>query len=140
VGGYPLLGSHFFINATSGSGISPVWDFRGASAKGNPDAFTLAAEGASIPAPTGPQDVDWVQLKSVSGALATEVCDRAHALQGCIVLMCPAIRFTVLIQEEEFHPLRCVLSSTLNVGKITDGHPVRNWVSAYNREVHLQIL
>jgi len=73
VGGYPLLGSHFFINATSGTGISPVWDFRGASAKGNPDAFTLAAEGATIPAPTGPQDIDWVQLKSVSGALATQI-------------------------------------------------------------------
>jgi len=73
VGGYPLLGAHFFINSTSGTDISPVWDFRGASAKGNPDAFTLDAVVATLPAPTGSQDIDWVQLQSVSGALATQV-------------------------------------------------------------------
>jgi len=62
------------------------------------------------------------------------------SFKDCIVLMCPAIRFTVLIQEEEFPLLRYVLSSTLNVGKVTDRHPVRSWVSAYNGEIHLQIL
>jgi len=73
VGGYPFMGSHFFSTSPSGTGISPVWDFRGAIAKGNPDAFVLAAKVANIPAPTGPQDIDWVQLKAVSGALATQI-------------------------------------------------------------------
>lgn len=72
-GGYPLLGSHFFIPNPSGTGLSPVWDYRAISAKGNPDAFVLAARVAGIPAPTGPKDVDWLQLKSVSGSLATMI-------------------------------------------------------------------
>jgi len=68
------MGSHFFNPPPSGTGISPVWDFRAVSAKGNPDAFVLAAKVANIPAPSGPKDVDWLQLKSVTGALATQVC------------------------------------------------------------------
>ncbi|KAF8967757.1 hypothetical protein BDZ97DRAFT_1755842 [Flammula alnicola] len=71
--GYPLMGSHFFATSPSGTGISPVWDFRGASAKGNPDAFVLAAKIGDLPAPTGAQDVDWLQLKSVEGSLATQI-------------------------------------------------------------------
>jgi hypothetical protein len=77
VASYPLMGSHFFITSPSGTGISPVWDFRGASAKGNPNAFVLAAKVANLPAPTGSHDVDWLQLKSVSGDLATQVCNSA---------------------------------------------------------------
>lgn len=74
MGGYPRMGSHFFNTSPSGTGISPVWDFRAVSAKGNPDAFVLAAKVANLPAPSGPKDVDWLQLKSVTGALATQVC------------------------------------------------------------------
>ena len=73
-GGYPLMGSHYFATSPSGTGISPVWDFRAASAKGNPNAYVLAAKIGDLPAPTGPTDVDWLQLKSVTGALATQVC------------------------------------------------------------------
>lgn len=69
-----FVGDHFFVKSPSGAGLSPVWDFRAGAAKGNADAFTLAAKITGVPAPTGPQDVDWLQLKSVSGSLATQVC------------------------------------------------------------------
>lgn len=69
----PLLGEHYFVTSPSGTGLSPVWDFRGASAKGNPNAFVLAAKVGDLPAPTGSQDVDWLQLKNVTGGLATSV-------------------------------------------------------------------
>ena len=69
-----FMGSHVFITSPSGTGISPVWDFRAGAAKRNPDAFVLAAKTADVPAPTGPRDVDWLQLKSASGSLATQVC------------------------------------------------------------------
>jgi len=68
-----FMGNHFFVKSPSGTGLSPVWDFRAGAAKGNPDAFVLAAKISDVPAPTGPQDVDWLQLKSVSGSLATQV-------------------------------------------------------------------
>lgn len=70
-----LMGKHFFITSPSGTGISPVWDYRAAAAKGNPEAFVLAAKVADVPAPTSVHDVDWLQLKSVSGLLATQVCN-----------------------------------------------------------------
>jgi hypothetical protein len=70
---YPLMGSHFFVTSPSGTGLSPVWDTRAASGKGKPDAFVLAAKIGNIPAPTGKQDVDWLQLKNVQGGLAAQV-------------------------------------------------------------------
>ncbi|KAF8159421.1 hypothetical protein B0H34DRAFT_703374 [Crassisporium funariophilum] len=69
----PVMGQHFFVTSPSGTGISPVWDFRAGAAKGNSDAFVLAAKVANLPAPTGPKDVDWLELKSVQGALAAQV-------------------------------------------------------------------
>lgn len=66
------LGKHFFQTNANG-GISPVWDFRGDSAPNQPDAFVVAAKVGDLLAPTGSQDVDWLQLKGVSGALASVV-------------------------------------------------------------------
>ncbi|KAF9565881.1 hypothetical protein CPC08DRAFT_629174 [Agrocybe pediades] len=71
--GYPLLGQHFFATSPSGTGISPVWDFRATSAKGKADAFVLAAKVGNTTAPTGAKDVDWLQLKNVQGSLATQI-------------------------------------------------------------------
>lgn len=68
-----FMGNHFFITSPSGTGLSPVWDYRAGVAKGNSEAFVLAAKVADVPAPTSVQDVDWLQLKSVSGSLATQV-------------------------------------------------------------------
>ncbi|KAL4258841.1 hypothetical protein AB1N83_009673 [Pleurotus pulmonarius] len=69
------VGEHYFItNPITGSGLSPKWDFtsRGATS-GNRNAFVVGARAGGIPAPTGPQDVDWLQLTNVQGRLADEV-------------------------------------------------------------------
>jgi hypothetical protein len=73
------LGAHFFIKNANG-GISPSWDFRGNFAPNQPDAFVVAAKVAGLKAPTG-QDVDWLQLKGVSGGLATSLY-RTHTRGG----------------------------------------------------------
>ena len=70
-----FMGNHYFINSSSGTGLAPVWDYRAGAAKGNPEAFVLAAKVVDVPAPTSSNDVDWLQLKSVSGSLATQVCN-----------------------------------------------------------------
>jgi hypothetical protein len=76
VSGMPLtrMGDHYFVTSPSGTGISPVWDFRAFGRfKGNANAMVLAAKVANLPSPAGSQNVDWLQLKSVSGELATQV-------------------------------------------------------------------
>jgi hypothetical protein len=74
------LGEHFFQSNGNGS-IVPVWDFRGDSAPNQPNAFVVAARVAGLAAPTGKQDVDWLELKGVSGALATSLY-RTHTKGG----------------------------------------------------------
>ncbi|KAG9219706.1 hypothetical protein CCMSSC00406_0005972 [Pleurotus cornucopiae] len=69
------VGEHYFItNPITGSGLSPKWDFtsRGATS-GNRNAFVVGARAGGLPAPTGPQDIDWLQLTRVQGSLADEV-------------------------------------------------------------------
>ncbi|KAJ7064669.1 hypothetical protein C8F01DRAFT_1249710 [Mycena amicta] len=69
-----VLGQHYFVNASSGTGLSPVWDFR-PSFPGNSAAFVVAAKVGDVPAPSGPPDVDWLSLNGVQGqdTLATQV-------------------------------------------------------------------
>ena len=72
----PILGQHYFItNPITHSGISPKWDFsaKGDRFHGNPNAYIVASKVEDLPAPTGPGDVDWLQLKEVTGKLADEV-------------------------------------------------------------------
>lgn len=61
-------------NPITGSGINPKWDFtsQGADA-GKSDAFVVAAKVNDAAAPTGSQDIDWVQLGSLTGNLAKQV-------------------------------------------------------------------
>jgi hypothetical protein len=67
----PKLGQHYFItNPTTGSGISPNWDF--VASKG-PDAFVVGSKVAGMPASTGQSDVDWLQLKGIQGGLADAI-------------------------------------------------------------------
>ncbi|KAK0458708.1 uncharacterized protein EV420DRAFT_1479407 [Desarmillaria tabescens] len=67
-----LLGEHFFItNPITGTGISPEWDFT--ATLGNTDAFVVANETGTSPAPTGSQDVAWLSLVRILGELAKEV-------------------------------------------------------------------
>lgn len=70
----PRMGDHYFVTPPSGTGISPVWDFRAFGRfKGDSSATVLAAKVADLPAPDGTDNVDWLQLKSISGDLATQV-------------------------------------------------------------------
>ncbi|KAF7294076.1 hypothetical protein MKEN_01454200 [Mycena kentingensis (nom. inval.)] len=64
------IGSHYFIPAASGTGLSPKWDFT--TTLGG-DAFVVAAKAGNIPAPNTAEDVDWLALNGVSGTLATQV-------------------------------------------------------------------
>ena len=81
----PRMGDHYFVTPPSGTGISPVWDFRAFGRfKGNSAATVLAAKVANLPASDGTENVDWLQLKSISGDLATQVrrilSDSSHIL------------------------------------------------------------
>ncbi|KAF9495004.1 hypothetical protein BDN71DRAFT_1482879 [Pleurotus eryngii] len=70
-----ILGQHYFItNPFTGSGLSPKWDFTSQGAtKGNPNAFVVGARSGGVPAPTGPQDIDWLFLTGVQGQLADQI-------------------------------------------------------------------
>ncbi|PPQ92265.1 hypothetical protein CVT25_008573 [Psilocybe cyanescens] len=70
-----VLGQHYYVtNPITGSGIDPKWDFtsQGADA-GKSDAFVVAAKVNGASAPTGSQDIDWVQLGALTGNLAKQV-------------------------------------------------------------------
>lgn len=69
-----VLGTHFFQENSTGNGISPVFDYRAASRQQDPQGFVLAAGQGTLPAPTDPTtDVNWLQLKGVSGNLGSTV-------------------------------------------------------------------
>ncbi|KAF8585904.1 hypothetical protein K439DRAFT_1004890 [Ramaria rubella] len=65
-----LLGHHYFVNnpVPGGTGLSPTFDFRADSEKGNPNAFVITSKIGDIPAPTDPtQNVDWLELMAIPG-------------------------------------------------------------------------
>lgn len=68
-------GQHYFIKNEAGDGLSPVWDGRvsGLKTKGKSEAIVVAKLDTRAPAPTGPQDVDWLALDGVKGHLATRI-------------------------------------------------------------------
>ncbi|KAF8577686.1 hypothetical protein K439DRAFT_1639485 [Ramaria rubella] len=70
LGSSPLvLGHHYFVdNPTGAAGVSPTFDFRADSEKGNPNAFVITAKTGDIPAPTNPTtNVDWLSLAAIPG-------------------------------------------------------------------------
>lgn len=73
------LGIHYniFFNGV----LSPIWDFTKDSAPNQPDAFVVGVRIANLMAPTGSQDVDWVQFNTSSGGLANSVY-RTHTRGG----------------------------------------------------------
>ncbi|KAI0052122.1 hypothetical protein FA95DRAFT_1602085 [Auriscalpium vulgare] len=73
LGDIDVLGQHYFISNPSG-GLAAKFDFTSAGkTQGNPDAFVVAAKVGDLPAPTGPQDVDWLALNATSGELGSQV-------------------------------------------------------------------
>ena len=68
-----ILGQHFFQpNPVTGSGVSPVWDFRSNPRfAGNADAYVLGKVNSSIASPTdATNDVTWLHVENVQGELA----------------------------------------------------------------------
>ncbi|KAF8594674.1 hypothetical protein BDV93DRAFT_529164 [Ceratobasidium sp. AG-I] len=69
LGFYPhILGDHYFT--PKDGAISPVFDFRARSKKGDPNAFTLDKRVGGIPSPDGKKNIDWLELANVEGGLA----------------------------------------------------------------------
>jgi len=70
-----LLGQHYFVPnpLPGGTGISAKFDFTSASQKGDPNAFVTLKKIGDLAAPTGKQDVDWLELANIQGSLAQYV-------------------------------------------------------------------
>jgi len=65
-------GQHYFVEQ-AGS-LVPVWDLRSSGENtGNPNAIIFAEKVQSAPSPNGPENVDSVELKKLSGGLANLV-------------------------------------------------------------------
>jgi hypothetical protein len=65
-------GQHYFVEQ-SGT-LVPVWDLRSSGENaGNPNAIVFTEKVKSAPSPDGPENVDWVELKKVSGGLSNLV-------------------------------------------------------------------
>ncbi|KAF8478279.1 hypothetical protein JB92DRAFT_2769005 [Gautieria morchelliformis] len=65
-----VLGHHYFVkNPTpGGTGLSPTFDFRADSQKGDPNAFVITSKTGDISSPVDPTDnVDWLELKAIDG-------------------------------------------------------------------------
>ncbi|KAI0052115.1 hypothetical protein FA95DRAFT_1569480 [Auriscalpium vulgare] len=70
---FDALGQHYFITNAAG-GLSPKFDFTSTGkTSGNPNAYVVAAKVGDLPSPTGPQDVDWLELNGTAGKLASQV-------------------------------------------------------------------
>ena len=111
------------VNPLTGTGINPKWDFTSSgTTAGNPNAFVTAAKVSSIGAPTGSQDIDWVDLKNLVGSLAQQVY-RTDTRLG----QPPAS------VSKGFH-------HTFEVSVLKLSFQVHPWLSQYIRQVFCEIL
>ncbi|KAF8273793.1 hypothetical protein EI94DRAFT_1074979 [Lactarius quietus] len=68
-----IVGQYYFINDANGT-LSPKFDFTNSGpTAGNPEAFVIGTKIADTPAPTGSQDIDWVEVEGLSGDFAKEI-------------------------------------------------------------------
>ena len=70
-----ILADHYFISNPSGSGISPVWDFRATQRfHGQADAVLVGKSSGTVVAPVDPSDnINWLRIANASGDIADEV-------------------------------------------------------------------
>ncbi|KAJ7166203.1 hypothetical protein C8R46DRAFT_835700, partial [Mycena filopes] len=70
-----LLGYHYFVPASSGTGLSPKWDFTSTGRfAGNSTAYVIGAKVGDLLAPANPAvNVDWLALTNTGGALASKI-------------------------------------------------------------------
>ena len=65
-------GQYYFVEQEGT--LVPVWDLRSSGENaGNPNAIVFAEKVKSAPSPNGPENIDWVELKKVSGDLANQI-------------------------------------------------------------------
>ncbi|KAI0729838.1 hypothetical protein C8Q72DRAFT_290317 [Fomitopsis betulina] len=70
------LGQHYFVtNPTTGSGVSPKWDFTSSGEnKGNADAYVIGKGVGNLASPDdSTKDIAWLQVQNVEGSLADTV-------------------------------------------------------------------
>jgi hypothetical protein len=69
-----LLGQHYFIRNSTG-GISPKWDFtaKGDALYGNHEAYVIGSVMGTLPSPDSTKDINWLEIKRVSGGLASTI-------------------------------------------------------------------
>ena len=73
-------GQHYFV--MQNGGLEAVWDMRSSGEfEGNPDAIVFAHKIQSSPSPSGPENIDWVELTKDEGSLANTVY-RINTVQG----------------------------------------------------------
>jgi hypothetical protein len=73
-------GQHYFVQQDGT--LVPVWDLRSSGENaGNQNAIVFAQKVKSAPSPDGPENVDLVELKKLSGGLANQVY-RVDTVQG----------------------------------------------------------
>lgn len=78
--GIPVIGQHYFVN--QGNNLVPVFDFSSTGQdNGNSSAIFFGEKAEDVPSPDGPENVDWLQINSVSGELASIVY-RVYTVQG----------------------------------------------------------
>ena len=78
--GITVDGEYYFV-AQNGT-LVPVWDLRSTGPyAGNPNAIVFAQKVKTAPSPDGPVNVDWVELKKLSGGLANLIY-RVDTVQG----------------------------------------------------------
>jgi hypothetical protein len=73
-------GQYYFVK--QGNDLVPVWDLRSSGENaGNPNAIIFAQKIKSAPSPDGPENIDWAELKKLSGDLANLVY-RVNTVKG----------------------------------------------------------
>ena len=73
-------GAYYFVEQNGT--LVPVWDLRSDGPfAGNPNAIVFAQKDKSAPSPDGPVNIDWVELKKLSGGLANLIY-RVDTVQG----------------------------------------------------------
>ena len=73
-------GQYYFVE--QGDTLVPVWDLRSSGENaGNPNAIVFAEKVKGAPSPDGPENIDWAELKKVSGDLANQIY-RVYTVKG----------------------------------------------------------
>lgn len=70
-----IQADHYFIPSATGTGLSPVWDFRTSQKFHGQDNAVFVGKGAGsvVPPVDPPHNINWLRVGKVSGDIADEV-------------------------------------------------------------------